>query len=396
MKNHAYDTRHRRTKPEQYMMKTIVTLAIIAFLLVQCSPKANDSMSEQNDSTRVGTASPDLSSRVYTLTNRNKVSISVISLGGKVMSIRVPDKNGNVADIALGYDSASQYIKGDAFFGATIGRYGNRIGKAKFSIDGTEYSLAANNNGNSLHGGPGGFHNVMWNVKEVTSAAGPTLELTYLSKDGEEGYPGNLDVKVTYTLTDANEFRIDYVATTDKPTVVNLTNHSYFNLKGEGNGDILDHEVTINADKFVPIDEGLIPTGELKPVKGTPFDFTKPHKIGERIDAKDQQITYGKGYDHTFVLNTKGAELALAATVTEATTGRKMEVWTTEPGVQFYTGNFLTGNPGKGGKPYQYRSGFCLETQHFPDSPNKPAFPSVVLRPGETYKTTTVYKFLTL
>jgi aldose 1-epimerase len=377
-------------------MKTILSFIIVTFLLVHCSPKAKDSMTQENDTTNVGNASPDLSSRVYTLTNKNKVSISVINLGGKVMSILVPDKNGNLADIALGYDSASQYIDGDAYFGATIGRYGNRIGKARFSLDGTEYKLAANNGENSLHGGPGGFHNVMWDIKELPSAAGSSLELRYLSKDGEEGYPGNLDVKVLYTLTDANEFRIDYEATTDKATIVNLTNHSYFNLKGEGNGDILDHEITIIADKFVPIDEGLIPTGDLKPVKGTPFDFTTPHKIGERIDAKDQQITYGKGYDHTFVLNKKGAELALAATVSESTTGRKMEVWTTEPGVQFYTGNFLTGKPGKGGKPYQYRSGFCLETQHFPDSPNKPAFPSTVLKPGETYKSTTVYKFLAL
>lgn len=335
----------------------------------------------------------DLSTKVYTLSNAKGVRIDVISLGGKVKSIVVPDRNGNLGDIALGYDSATQYIKGDAFFGATIGRYGNRIGKAKFTLDGVEYMLAANNGENSLHGGPGGFHNVMWDVKQSTPQS---LELTYVSKDGEEGYPGNLNVKVIYTLTDANEFRIDYEATTDKPTIVNLTNHSYFNLKGEGNGDILDHEVTLNADKFVPIDQGLIPTGELKAVKSTPFDFTKPHKIGERIDAKDQQIEYGKGYDHTFVLNGKPGELALAATVTESTTGRKMEVWTTEPGIQFYTGNFLNGKTGKGDKPYPYRSAFCLETQHFPDSPNKSEFPSVVLRPGETYKTTTIYKFLTM
>jgi aldose 1-epimerase len=350
-------------------------------------------MNQHTDTARVGSAITDLTSKVYTLSNSKGMSITVIGLGGKVKDINVPDKAGNIGDVALGYDSATQYIKGDAFFGATIGRYGNRIGKAKFTLEGTEYKLAANNGENSLHGGPGGFHNVMWNVKEVSPQS---LELTYLSKDGEEGYPGNLNVKVTYTVTDSNEFRIDYEATTDKPTVVNLTNHSYFNLKGQGNGDILDHEVVLNADKFVPIDQGLIPTGELKPVKGTPFDFTSAHKIGERINAKDQQIEYGKGYDHTWVLNKKENELALAATVTEATSGRKMEVWTTEPGIQFYTGNFLTGNPGKGGKPYEYRTGFCLETQHFPDSPNKPQFPSVVLRPGDTYRTTTVYKFSTL
>jgi aldose 1-epimerase len=374
------------------MNKNLLWSALI-ILLAQCSPGTKDSMKEQTDSTQVGSTGADLSTKVYTLSNANGVRIDVISLGGKVKSIIVPDRDGNPGDIALGYDSATQYIEGDAFFGATIGRYGNRIGKAKFILDGVEYKLAANNGENSLHGGPGGFHNVMWNVNQVSPQS---LELTYLSKDGEEGYPGNLNVKVVYTLTDANEFRIDYEATTDKPTVVNLTNHSYFNLKGEGNGDILDHEVTINADKFVPIDQGLIPTGELKAVKGTPFDFTGPHKIGERINAKDQQIEYGKGYDHTWVLNGKPGELALAATVTESSTGRKMEVWTTEPGVQFYTGNFLNGKTGKGDKPYEYRTGFCLETQHFPDSPNKSQFPSVVLRPGETYKTTTVYKFMTM
>jgi aldose 1-epimerase len=374
-------------------MNRILSCAIVISLLTQCSPGNKESMNQTSDSAAVGSQTADASSKVYKLANNNGMSIEVISLGGKVRSIAVPDREGKIADIALGYDSATQYIKGDAFFGATIGRYGNRIGGARFTLEGTEYKLAVNNGENSLHGGPGGFHNVMWNIKEL----GPqSLELTYLSKDGEEGYPGNLNVRIVYTLTDENEFRIDYEATTDKATVVNLTNHSYFNLKGEGNGDILDHEIVINADKFVPIDQGLIPTGDLKSVKGTPFDFTKPHKIGERIDAKDQQIEFGRGYDHTFVLNKKGNDLELAATVTESTTGRKMEVWTTEPGIQFYTGNFLNGKPGKGNKPYLYRSAFCLETQHFPDSPNKPQFPSAVLRPGETYKTTTVYKFSTL
>lgn len=376
-----------------YMNRTFVySLMIVG--LSQCSPGTKDSMNQTADSTSLGSSNPTTSDKVYTLSNKNNVRISVINLGGKIMSIMVPDKTGNIADVALGYDSASQYIKGDAFFGATIGRYGNRIGKAKFTLDGKEYALAANNNGNSLHGGPGGFHNVIWDIKELPVPGGQALELRYSSADGEEGYPGKLDTKITYTLTDANELKIDYEATTDKPTVVNLTNHSYFNLAGEGNGDILDHEISINADKFVAIDQSLIPTGELKPVKGTPFDFLKPHKIGERIDAKDQQVEFGKGYDHTFVLNKKPGELSLAATVSDPKSGRTMEVWTTEPGVQFYTGNFLRGNPGKGGKPYPYRSAFCLETQHYPDSPNKPDFPSVVLRPGEVYKTTTVYKFV--
>ncbi|MCC6342626.1 MAG: galactose mutarotase [Bryobacterales bacterium] len=329
---------------------------------------------------------------LYTLTNSNGVETSITNYGGRVVTLKVPDRAGKFADVVLGFDSLDPYLGNSPYFGALIGRYGNRIGKARFTLDGKEYKLAANNGPNALHGGVVGFDKVPWKGEEGTGEE-PSLKLTYLSKDGEEGYPGNLSVTVVYTLTDRNELRIDYEAATDKDTVLNLTNHSYFNLAGEGVGDILGHEIMINADRFTPIDSGLIPTGELKPVKGTPFDFTKSTAIGARINDRDQQIQFGKGYDHNFVLN-GGGGLALAARVVEPHSGRIMEVLTTQPGVQFYTGNFLDGSvKGKGGKAYPYRSAFCLETQHFPDSPNKPGFPSVVLKPGEKFTSTTVYRF---
>jgi aldose 1-epimerase len=319
---------------------------------------------------------------------------TITPYGGKIISLLVPGKNGILTDVVLGYDSAEQYPGGNPYFGALIGRYGNRIAKGRFVLDSTEYQLHLNNGFNALHGGPGGFHNVYWKSEHTS---GNKTELYYLSKDGEEGYPGNLKVKVSYTLTDDNELVIDYEATTDKTTVLNLTQHSYFNLAGEGNGTILDHSLYINADKFTPVDEGLIPTGELKNVKGTPFDFTKATKIGERINAEDAQIKNGLGYDHNWALNRKDASLSLAAILSEPTSGRVMEVWTTQPGIQFYSGNFLNGTDiGKGGKKYMYRSGLCLETQHFPDSPNQPAFPSTVLKPGEVYKQQTVYRFKVL
>ena len=332
----------------------------------------------------------------YDLQNKNGVKMSVTNFGGRIISLLVPDKIGLLANVVLGYDSAKKYLNGNASFGATIGRYGNRLAKAKFTLEGKEYQLAVNNGVNALHGGPKGFHKVYWNVKPVAKPEGVALEMTYLSKDGEEGYPGNLSVKVTYILTDLNELMIDYEAMTDKTTVLNLTNHSYFNLAGEGNGDILNHSVTINADRFTPVDEGLIPTGELRPVKGTPFDFLSAHAVGERIEQPDLQLKFGKGYDHNWVLNKKANELSLAATVFEPTTGRVMEAWTTEPGVQFYTGNFLNGKDiGPSGKPYNFRNGLCLETQHFPDSPNHKDFPSTILKPGEVYMQRTVYKFST-
>jgi aldose 1-epimerase len=298
---------------------------------------------------------------------------------------------GKLGDVVLGYDSLAEYLKETPYFGCLVGRYGNRIAKGRFTLDGKEYTLATNNGPNALHGGIKGFDKVVWDAKPSMTKAGPTLELRYVSKDGEEGYPGNLDVTATYTWTDNNELRLDYKATTDKLTVVNLTQHSYFNLAGKG--DILGHVVMIKSDKITPVDDTLIPTGKFMPVKGTPFDFNKPTAIGARIGADCEQIKFGGGYDHNFVI-AKGAGLGLMARVTEATTGRTLEVLSTEPALQFYSGNFLDGHlTGKGGWVYKHRNGFCMEPQHYPDSPNQRKFPSVVLRPGKTYKNTIVYRF---
>ncbi len=328
---------------------------------------------------------------LYTLTNKNGMEATIITYGGIVVTLKTPDRNGKMDDIVLGCDTIDGYLKDTAHLGALIGRYGNRIGKASFTLDGTLYKLPANDGPNTLHGGPKGFDRVVWQVKD---AQPQRLELTYLSKDGEEGFPGNLTATAVYSLTDANELRIDYSATTDKPTVVNLTNHSYFNLAGAGEGTILDHELTLNADRFTPVDKNLIPTGELRSVEGTPFDFRKSTRIGARIDQADEQLKFGRGYDHNWVLTSGGGALSQAARLYDPKTGRVMEVLTTEPGVQFYTGNFLDGTiKAKGGKTYPHRSGLCLETQHFPDSPNKPKFPSTTLRPGEKYQTTTVFRF---
>lgn len=335
---------------------------------------------------------PSRSEKVDTLINKNRMMVTITPYGGKIISILVPDKKGNLDDVVLGYDSAKQYPGGNPYFGALIGRYGNRIANGKFTLEGTEYQLKINNGKNALHGGPGGFHNVYWRLEKPYT--GNRTELYYISKDGEEGYPGTLSTKITYSLSDDNELMIEYEATTDKTTVVNLTHHSFFNLAGAGDGTILDHTLFINADKFTPVDEGLIPTGELRNVKGTPFDFTKAKRIGEQIDFDDAQLKNGKGYDHNWVLVREDNELSLAAIVSEPTSGRVMEVWTTEPGLQFYSGNFLDGHDvGKGGKKYEFRTAFCLEAQHFPDSPNQPDFPSTVLRSGEVYKQTTMYKF---
>ena len=327
----------------------------------------------------------------YELTNSHGMKMVVTNFGGRVVSLFVPDKNGKLEDVVLGYDSLKEYLNENPYFGALIGRYGNRIAKGKFSLNGKEYHLPVNNGENSLHGGPIGFHNVYWEVTDVNKNF---LSMTYHSKDGEAGYPGNLDVTVSYTLTETNEFAIDYEAKTDQETVVNLTHHSYFNLAGAGNGDILNHELTIYADEFNAVDSGLIPVGAPRAVLGTPFDFTTPHKIGERINQEDEQLKFGKGYDHNWVLKKAKAMMWMAAKVTEPVSGRTMEVWTSEPGVQFYSGNFLDKEIGKGKKAYPFRSGFCLETQHFPDSPNHPDFPSTVLKPGEKYWQKTIYKFL--
>lgn len=331
---------------------------------------------------------------LYTFTNAHGLEVRAITFGGIIVSLKVPDKSGHLDDVTLGYDSLAGYIENPTYFGAIIGRYGNRIAGAKFPLDGKTYSLAANNGPNSLHGGIRGFHKVIWKAEPFQNAHGTGLVFTYTSKDGEEGFPGNLNVKVTYTLTDKDELIFDYEATTDKATPVNLTQHTYFNLAGEGHGDILGHHVKLNAEKFTPVDKTLIPTGELRPVKGTPFDFTQATAIGARINDKDEQIVLGKGYDHNFVLHRNGSGLELTARVHEPGSGRVMEVYTTEPGVQFYSGNFLDGTlTGKKGHVYKQRYGFCLETQHFPDSPNQPSFPSAILRPGQTYRSQTVYKF---
>lgn len=327
---------------------------------------------------------------LFVLTGEQGITARITSYGGIVTSLLVPDRHGRLDDIVLGHDSLDEYLASSSYVGCITGRYANRIARGRFTLHGIEYALACNNGTNHLHGGAHGFDTRVWAARDVTSPEGPGLELVYLSKDGEEGYPGNLQVTVTYVLTRGNALRIDYVATTDRPTIVNLTNHSYFNLAGSG--DILNHELMIAAERYLPIDDSMIPIGELEPVAGTPFDFTRPTAIGARIDAEHEQLAAGHGYDHTFVLE-RGDALALAAQVHEPTSGRVMDVLTTEPGIQLYTGNFLNSVTGKGGKVYQRRHGLCLETQHFPDSPNQPGFPSVVLEPGAEYRTTTVYRF---
>lgn len=329
---------------------------------------------------------------LYTLTNDRGMQAQITNYGGIVVSLRTPDRQGKFGDVVLGYDNLDGYVKQNPFFGALVGRYANRIAKGKFTLDGKQYTLAVNNGENHLHGGLKGFDKRVWAAREVRGKDGVGLMLTLVSKDGEEGYPGNLSVTVTYTLTNNNELKIDYAATTDKNTILNLTNHSYFNLAGAG--DVLSHEIMLNADQFTPVDKTLIPTGELKRVADTPMDFTKSTAIGARINQEHEQIQFGGGYDHNWVLNKTAGPLGLAARVFEPTTGRVMEVFTTQPGVQFYTGNFLDGSiTGKGGQVYNKRYGFCLETQHFPDSPNKPDFPSVILKPKEKYTQTTIYKF---
>ncbi len=330
---------------------------------------------------------------LYTLRNSHGMEAQIMTYGGIVTSLKVPDKRGKLDDVVLGYDTLDAYLKSTPYFGALIGRYGNRIAKGQFSLDGVTYTLATNNGVNALHGGLKGFDKVVWTARPLPTANGPSLIMTYVSRNGEEGYPGNLLVTAVYSVTEDNALKVEFTATTDRKTVVNLTHHSYFNLRGSG--DVLGHIVTINADKFTPVDSGLIPTGELRPVAGTPFDFTTPSAIGARIgQTQDEQIVLGQGYDHNWVLNKRGSELSLAAKVHEPLTGRTMEVWTTEPATQFYTGNFLDGTlVGKGGWTYQKRNGFCFEPQHYPDSPNHPAFPSTELKPDETYRNTIIYKF---
>jgi aldose 1-epimerase len=370
---------------------TLAKLCVAAGMLAGCAALSSGKVVKQE----FGKLPDGTAVQIYTLTNKGGMEARIMTYGATVVSLKTPDRGGRMGDVVLGFDNLDSYLKQSYFFGAIVGRYGNRIGGAHFKLAGHEYKLpAVNDNGaNTLHGGAKGFDKVVWKARE----AGPqALELTYLSKDGEEGFPGNLTSTVTYTLADDNALRIDYTATTDKETVVNLTNHSYFNLAGAGEGDVLQHVVTVNADRFTPVDKVLIPTGVLQPVAGTPFDFRKPTAIGARIDANDPQIKIGAGYDHNWVLNRTGSGLSLAARVEEPKTGRVMEISTAEPGVQFYTGNYITaGTRGKGGKTYPRRGGFCMETQHYPDSPNKPNFPSTALKPGQKYQTTTIFKFST-
>jgi aldose 1-epimerase len=329
----------------------------------------------------------------YTLTNKNGSNVKIITYGARVVGIQVRDRDGKFGDVVLGFEDQQGYDKDTSFQGAIVGRYGNRIALGHFTLDGKTYTLAQNNNGNHLHGGLRGFDKVVWIAKGSVVAGAARLRLTYVSKDMEEGYPGKLTATVTYTLTNSDELKIEYAATTDKATVLNLTNHSYFNLAGAGSGDILKHEVKLNARRFTPTNETSIPTGELRNVKGTPFDFTTATAIGARIEDKYEQLISGNGYDHNFVLSKPAGKLGLAAEVYEPTSGRVLRVSTTEPGVQFYSGNFLSGAIGKQGLAYPRRSAFCLETQHFPDSPNKPKFPTTVLRPRERYTQTTIYQF---
>ena len=331
-----------------------------------------------------------------TLENSHGVEVQAINYGAIITSLKVPDRAGKVADVVLGFDQPQGYWADPPppFFGSVVGRYGNRIAKGQFSIAGKTYKLATNNGPNHLHGGVRGFDKVLWDMSTKDTPQGSSVVFTRTSPDGEEGYPGNLHVTVTYTLTEKNELIVDYRATTDKATPVNLTQHSYFNLAGEGSGDILGHQLTIYADRYTPVDDTLIPTGELAPVQGTPFDFRQATAIGARINADNAQLKAGKGYDHNYVLNRKGSGLEPAARLTDPKSGRTLEVATTEPGIQFYSGNFLDGTiKGKGGHVYAHRSGLCLETQHYPDSPNKPSFPSTILQPGKVYSTRTVMTF---
>jgi len=342
-----------------------------------------------------GTTSDGEAVEVYTLTNANGVEVRAITYGGIIVSLRVPDKDGQLGDVVLGYDTLDGYLTNNSpYLGALIGRFGNRIGKGTFTLDEQTYSLAVNNGPNHLHGGLKGFDKVVWQAESFDDEEGVGVVFTYTSADGEEGYPGTLSVRVTYTLTGQDALIVAYHATTDKATPINLTQHTYFNLAGPGTKDILGHQLTLHADRFTPVDSTMIPTGELRNVAGTPFDFTQPTAIGARIDQQEQQLIWAGGYDHNFVLNPGTDSLALAARVYEPTTGRVLEIHTTEPGVQFYTGNFLDGSiTGKGGHVYEHRYGFCLETQHYPDSPNQPNFPTTILRPGSAYRSRTVFTF---
>ena len=350
--------------------------------------------------TSFGTLPDGRATQLYTLTNSTGAQVSITNYGGIITRILVPDRQGRLGDVALGYENVGKYVKGSPYFGALIGRYGNRIAHGKFTLDGKTYKLATNNEPGgvpcTLHGGNIGFDKLLWDASPFLTPDAAGLKLHLLSKDGDENFPGNLDVTVTYTFNNKNELRIDYAATTDKATPCNLTNHSYFNLAGEGSGTILNHIVTLKASRMTPVDKGLIPLGTITPVKGTPFDFTTPRAFGSLIDVADEQLKFGGGIDHNYVLDRSGPGLQKAAEIYEPITGRVMEIITEEPGLQVYSGNFLDGtNIGKSNIPYTYRTGFAMETQHYPDSPNQPNFPSTILKPGQKYQTSTIYRFST-
>lgn len=369
----------------------MLAAAVAAVILSGCAAPTSTSQG-QISQRPFGRTKDGTPANLYTLRNAKGAEVRISNYGGLVISLKVPDRNGQLGDVVLGYDDLADYLKQTPYFGALVGRYGNRIAKGKFTLDGQEYTLATNNGPNALHGGLKGFDKVVWDARTLATPDGPALELHYVSKDGEEGYPGTLQVTAVYTLTEDNALRLEYTATTDKDTVLNLTHHSYFNLAGKG--DVLGFQVMIPADKFTPVDSTLIPTGELRPVEGTPFDFRQPTVIGARIKQDDEQLKFGNGYDHNWVLNKAPGELGLAARVYDPQSGRVLEVLTTDPGLQFYTGNFLDGSiKGKRGWVYQFRNAFCMEPQHFPDSPNHPEFPTVVLKPGAIYKNTIIYRF---
>jgi aldose 1-epimerase len=370
--------------------KYLTTSFIVALLAFQGCKSSSDPSVE---SAVFGHMPDGREVTIFTLTNSHGYKARITNYGAKLVSLDVPDKAGKLANAILGYDSLESYLTGDQYFGATVGRYANRIAKGKFNLNGKDYQLALNNGPNHLHGGPKGYQSVLWNAEVMHKEGYPYLQFTYHSPDMEEGYPGNLDIQVTYLWDDSNNLVINYKATGDQDTYVNLTHHSLFNLKGAGDGDILGHELMLAANAFTPVDSTLIPTSEIRPVQGTPFDFTTAQSVGARIGNDDQQLIVGRGYDHNWVLN-KSKDLDLAASLYEPVSGRLMEVFTTEPGIQFYSGNFLDGSQiGSGNKPYQFRYGLALETQHFPDSPNQPNFPSTLLKKGEEYKQTTIYRF---
>ncbi len=372
-------------------MRKLSMIAFAICLLLSCSEKNEEQTASGLKKTDFVSEKDGKPTQLYVLKNANGVEACITNYGGRLVSMMVPDKNGKLTDVVLGYDKIADYLASDGNFGALIGRYGNRIANAKFMLDDVEYTLPKNDNNNCLHGGPNGYHTQIWEGKQLNDQ---TLELTYLSTDGEAGFPGNLNIKVTYTLTNNNAIDIKYEATTDKPTVVNLTNHSYFNLSGDPSSQITDQLIMINADRFTPVDDNLIPTSVLEPVEGTPMDLRMPIAIGANIDDSYEQLVKGRGYDHNWVLNSNGDINTLAAKATSKKSGITLEVYTNEPGVQFYTGNFMAGSDkGKHGITYPHRGAFCLETQHYPDSPNQPEFPSTVLRPGENYMSRCIYKF---